>query len=254
MLKFWKNRKIDIDTRYFLFEKYSQISRSEFEIFILEFIKDHNLNTLELQKSPQKVLDQNLVGNYVDILVNLSDILERNGYPELKMQMSDPLMNESIEDIKVYYAKAIELVNVDKIAAITLLLKLEIEIKQYKGPFVDIYYPRILGLLGLSYFKEQEMDKAKYYTIAAYDYCKRINDIEGMETYSNNLTLFENPSLKQAKIDICGFAGEGNVAEAERANASGTRPKPQYGIKGEKLAHNGRLFATLPEPIKRARV
>ncbi|MBM2812793.1 MAG: hypothetical protein HW416_3552, partial [Chloroflexi bacterium] len=59
------------------------------------------------------------------------------------------------------------------------------------GSAADQYLPRTYGLLGTAYFWTGNRESARTYTVKARNYCERINDLDGVAIYSNNLAQID---------------------------------------------------------------
>lgn len=55
----------------------------------------------------------------------------------------------------------------------------------------EMLLPKTWGLLGTLYYHAGDHDKGRAITAEARDYCERIGDREGVETYTRNLSVME---------------------------------------------------------------
>jgi len=76
-------------------------------------------------------------------------------------------------------------------SAITRLEHMLHQVDEISGPGVDHLLPKTYGLLGTLYFHAGDRERARTITVEARDYCRRIGDREGVETYTRNLSVMD---------------------------------------------------------------
>lgn len=76
--------------------------------------------------------------------------------------------------------------------AIKLLNEILTTLSGLKGPGVDFYQPRVLGLIGMCHFRTGNKKGAELFTQQAYDFCISIRDEEGANIYGENLRILQS--------------------------------------------------------------
>ncbi len=80
------------------------------------------------------------------------------------------------------------------------LEKLLHDMSKYQGNAADQFIPKILGLLGIGYFRQGQTEKGLEVTRQAYDLCKEAGDVEGADIYQANLEEMRR-QLRHSQID-----------------------------------------------------
>ena len=75
--------------------------------------------------------------------------------------------------------------------AITRLERILAAVSGGVGSGTNALLPRTWGLLGTLYYHAGDHDKARAITAEARDYCERIGDREGVETYTRTLSVMD---------------------------------------------------------------
>ncbi|TSJ44833.1 tetratricopeptide repeat protein [Fluviicola chungangensis] len=76
--------------------------------------------------------------------------------------------------------------------AVTLLNEILATLSTLKGPGVDFYQPRVLGLIGMCHFRMGNKKSAELFIRQAYDFCISIRDEESANIYGENLRILQS--------------------------------------------------------------
>jgi len=106
------------------------------------------------------------------------------------------LQGQSADNVVLLWGEALiaaqgEVDRQNHVGAIRILEEVLKKADGLKGSAVDQYLPRTYGLLGTAYFWAGNRESARTYTVKARNYCERINDLDGVAAYSNNLVQID---------------------------------------------------------------
>jgi hypothetical protein len=132
--------------------------------------------------------DRTALNDHAHTFVTIATAFKNAGRPELWEQLTG---NEHSNPILLWqsdYERAESLVQQDECgSAIALLTRCLEAYCAAVGSAADHFLPRTHGLLGVAYFNTGDLGKAREHTEAALSACRRLEDVEGMETYSRTL-------------------------------------------------------------------
>ncbi len=119
----------------------------------------------------------------------VAEILKGMGHPQVLDALVSPSTSNPVERWPRAAADAIRRAETgDRAGSNADLLKLLDEMKPASGPLVDDLRPKVLGTLGVNYFRLGDAAKARQFTKEALRECERTGDAEGVRNYRGNLT------------------------------------------------------------------
>jgi len=126
---------------------------------------------------------------WVHCLSTIAQSFEAAGYTQLMGILRGDRDDNPITRWENSFARAHQLSESGQTRdCINLLLPILDEMEGTHGTAVDAFRPKVLGVLGVSYFRVQEHSQARNYIERALNECKRIGDAEGVVIYAENLS------------------------------------------------------------------
>jgi hypothetical protein len=118
----------------------------------------------------------------------LAEILKSMGHPQLIDALMPPQASNPVERWPREAGDALRKAEAgDRAGSNAALLRLLEEMKPASGPLVDDLRPKLLGSVGVNYFRLGDAAKARQYTLQALRECERTHDAEGVRNYRGNL-------------------------------------------------------------------
>ena len=118
----------------------------------------------------------------------LAEILKSMGHPQVIDALMPPQASNPVERWPREAGDALRKAEAgDRAGSNAALLRLLEEMKPASGPLVDDLRPKLLGSVGVNYFRLGDAAKARQYTLQALRECERTHDAEGVRNYRGNL-------------------------------------------------------------------
>jgi tetratricopeptide (TPR) repeat protein len=190
------------DYRIYLSKLYYEMSHDDFRNYCKEnFQEIIDIGIDKLTKIPNNKWSEDKISKYINSLGELANILFELGYKELKEKINDTNIESVSKSISSDFEKALQLSGNEEIEkAIELLLTIEKYCTNLHGKSIRFFLPRVYGLLGLCYFKQNNIKHAKENTLIALELCKKYKDEEGVKIYLRNMEYFDDKNNKELRI------------------------------------------------------
>jgi hypothetical protein len=127
---------------------------------------------------------------YAKGLIGLAETFANAGRPELMAHLQRGGRDNPIERWQSSFHEADQHMEGGRHRhAITILDTVLGEMNGSQGTAIDSYRPKVLGMLGMAYFKIGDCSNAERRTREALEECRRTGDAEGAKIYAQNLEV-----------------------------------------------------------------
>jgi hypothetical protein len=149
----------------------------------------------EWRQVPEGVRDNPKQANaWIHCLMTIAQTFDSAGIPQLLESLVGPPGDNPIENWMKAVGKANHLGDIGRYQeSNAILLDLLDEIHGAVGSAIDSIRPKTLGLLGMNYFRLQDISSAQQYTEMALAQCDAVGDRDGILVYTENLATMLTP-------------------------------------------------------------